>query len=156
MKADVRNRVIRDTALIFFGIVLLVALLLWGAWHVDFGIPRQNLIRVIAIFILVGFALFVVLFLVLLWTERANHYQRERTSALHTPLLISTAALMVYFGIASISAVDVYYDPSRVWPLMRDPTIQLITSGLILVIVGAKAWLLFEILPRQSWMRRKS
>lgn len=156
MNVDSRARVIFDTTIIFLTLVILVAALLWAAWLVDFGIDRRDLVRVIAIMILVGFVLFTALFLVLVVTERSNHYAGERTSRLHPPLIVSTGALMVYFGLASISAIDVYYKPDETWPLMRDPTIQLITASLILVIVGSKAWLLWEILPHRIWSRRKS
>lgn len=156
MSRQTRLLVMRDTASIYLGIVALVILALWGAWHVDASITRTTLVRIIAVIILAGFVLFTALFLVLLWSERQNHYSGERTSRLHLPLMISTAALMSYFGIASINAVDVYYQPADSWPLLRDPTVQLITALLILVIVGAKAWMLYEILPHRTWKWRKS
>lgn len=156
MTKAIRGRVIRDTAVILTTIIVVVALALWGAWEVDFGIPRSTRIRIVAALVLVGFVLFATLFVVLVVVERSNHYQHERVSRLHLPLIVSTGALMTYFGLATIPAIDVYYEPAHQWPLMRDPTIQLITAALILVIVGAKAWLLWEILPhRAHWFRRR-
>lgn len=146
-------RVVRDTVAVITGLVLFVAAAMWGAWLIDISISRQTFLRTVAALILVGFVLFLALFVVLLASERSNHYAGEPTSRLHLPLLVSTGALTVYFGLASINAVDVYYQPRHMWPLMRDPTVQIITSALILVIVAAKGWLLWEILPHR-WPRK--
>lgn len=156
MKPTVTARVARDTSLVIGGLFLLVAALLWGAWLVDFGLRPRQLMRPIAVIVLAGFVLLLSLLVVLVVSERSNHYAGEPTSRLHLPLMVSTGALAVYFGIASINAADVFYRPGQQWPLLRDPTIQLITTALILVIVAAKAWLLWEILPRRPWDRRKS
>lgn len=156
MKPDQTARVIRDTVLVVTGLVALIAGLLWGAWLVDFGISRMTFVRSVACLILIGFVLFVALLVVLVVSERSNHYAGEPTSRLHLPLIVSTAALACYFGIASISAVDVFYKPRERWPLLADPTVQLLTSALILVIVAAKAWMLWEILPRRwNWRKPK-
>lgn len=149
-------RVLRDTALVVVGLVVLIAGLLWAAWLVDFGISRTTFVRAVACLIFAGFALFLVLLVVLVASERSNHYAGEPTSRLHLPLIVSTAALACYFGIASISAVDVFYKPRERWPLLADPTVQLLTSTLILAIVAAKAWMLWEILPRRwNWRKPK-
>lgn len=156
MKARQTLCVVRDTVIVVAGLVLLVAGLLWGAWLVDFGISRATFVRAVSCLIFAGFALFLTLLIVLVVVERSIHYAGEPTSTLHPPLIVSTAALACYFGIASISALDVWYEPHRMWPLVRDPTVQLITSALILVIVAAKAWMLFEILPRRwNWRKPK-
>lgn len=153
MKPTETWRILRDTALIVAGLALVIAGLLWLAWLVDFGITRTTFVRAVACLIFAGFALFLVLLVVLVASERSNHYAGEPTSRLHLPLIVSTAALACYFGIASISAVDVFYEPRQRWPLLSDPTVQLLTSALILAIVAAKAWMLWEILPRRrDWL----
>ena len=68
-------------------------------------------------------------------------------------MILSTAALAAYFGIASINAIDVFYDTGHTWPLLRDPTVQIITTSLVFLIVAGKGWLLYEILPDvRAWL----
>lgn len=154
MSKTARAQAIRDTVGVIFGLTIAIVLLLWAAWEVDFSLNRQTFIRIVSAFILLSFVLFLVLFVTLVYVERTNHYAHERTSRIHLPLIISTGALLAYFGIASISAIDVFYEPPKMWPLLRDPTVQLLTASIIIVVAGAKMWMLYEILPTIPWIRR--
>lgn len=146
---------IRDTVFLTIGIILGTVAVLWAAWHLDFGVTPATFAQLISAIVLVSFALFVVLFLVLVYLWRANRYDNERVSSLHRPMVASTATLMIYFGIASISAIDVFYEPARFWTLTRDPTVRLVNAMLILAVVLSKAWLLYEILPAlHGWYHR--
>jgi|SRR5215211_613401 len=143
---------IRDTAIFIIALTSVVACLIWGAWNIDFALRPTTLTRIVAVLILVGFALFFALLVTLVSLERFTHYSSEEPSSLHPPMILSTMALTAYFGIASISAIDVFYDPSHTWPLVRDPTVRLVTTSLILAVVAGKAWLLYEILPdARAW-----
>jgi len=147
------GRVIRDTAIFIVSLLLAVVFLLWTAWNVDFGVQRQTLVRVISALILVGFVLFCLLLVTLVSIERVTHYSGEEPSSLHPPMILSTAALTAYFAVASINAVDVFYEPEKSWPLLRDPTVGFITTGLIFLILAGKGWLLYEILPDvRAWL----
>jgi cobalamin synthase len=142
---------IRDTVFLTVGIFIATASVLWAAWHLDFSVSPMTYARLISAIVLISFALFVTL--VYLW--RANRYDNDRVSSLHRPMVASTATLMIYFGIASISAIDVFYEPARFWTLTRDPTVRLVNAMLILAVVLSKAWLLYEILPNlHGWYHR--
>jgi hypothetical protein len=145
--------VIRDTAIFIAGLALGIAFLLWVAWHVNFGLERSSFIRILAVLILAGFGCFLSLLVTLVSIERVTHYSGEAPSSLHPPMILSTAALTAYFGIAAINAVDVFYEPRHTWLLLRDPTVQIITTSLIFLIVAGKGWLLYEILPDiRAWL----
>src|SRR5688572_30334101 len=146
---------IRDTVFLTIGIILGTAAVLWAAWHLDFSVSPTTYSRIISAIVLLSFALFIVLFVTLVYLWRANRYDGDRVSSLHRPMVASTATLMIYFGIASISAIDVWYEPARFWTLTRDPTVRLVNASLILAVVLSKAWLLYEILPAlHGWYRR--
>jgi hypothetical protein len=145
--------VIRDTAIFVIGFGLVVALLLWAAWHLDFGLERTSFRRILAVITIGGFVCFFALMVTLVSIERVTHYSGEASSSLHPPMILSTTALTAYFSIASINAVDVFYRPQESWPLLRDPTVQIITTSLVFLIVAGKAWLLYEILPDvRAWL----
>jgi predicted cation transporter len=146
---------IRDTVFLTIGILIATIGVLWGAWHLDFSVSPTTYARIISAIVLASFVLFVVLFVTLVYLWRANRYGGERVSSLHRPMVASTATLMIYFGIASISAIDVWYEPARFWTLTRDPTVRLVNAMLILAVVLSKAWLLYEILPNlHGWYHR--
>jgi hypothetical protein len=146
---------IRDTVFLTVGIFAVTVAVLWAAWHLDFSVSPTTYARIISAIVLASFALFVVLFVTLVYLWRANRYDGDRVSSLHRPMVASTATLMIYFGIASISAIDVWYEPARFWTLTRDPTVRLVNAMLILLVVLSKAWLLYEILPSlHGWYRR--
>lgn len=146
---------IRDTVFLTVGIFIATVAVLWGAWHLDFRVSPTTYTRAISVIVLASFVLFVVLFVTLVYLWRANRYDGDRVSSLHRPMVASTATLMIYFGIASISAIDVFYEPARFWGLTRDPTVRLVNAMLILAVVLSKAWLLYEIVPAlHGWYRR--
>lgn len=146
---------IRDTVFLTIGILVATVAVLWAAWHLDFSVSPTTYSRIVAAIVLVSFALFVALFVALVYLWRANRYANDRVSSLHRPMVASTATLMIYFGIASISAIDVFYEPARFWTLTRDPTVRLVNAMLILAVVLSKAWLLYEIVPAlHGWYRR--
>jgi hypothetical protein len=146
---------IRDTVFLTVGIFIATASVLWAAWHLDFSVSPMTYARLISAIVLISFALFVTLFVTLVYLWRANRYDSDRVSSLHRPMVASTATLMIYFGIASISAIDVFYEPARFWTLTRDPTVRLVNATLILAVVLSKAWLLYEILPAlHGWYHR--
>ena len=146
---------IRDTVFLTIGIILGTVAVLWAAWHLDFRVSPTTYTRAISVIVLASFVLFVVLFVTLVYLWRANRYDNDRVSSLHRPMVASTATLMIYFGIASISAIDVWYEPARFWTLTRDPTVRLVNAMLILAVVLSKAWLLYEILPAlHGWYHR--
>jgi hypothetical protein len=142
---------IRDTAFIMLGLIGVGAALVWGSWEVDFGISRTTFLRLVWGTVLTGCLLFWTLLTVLVWAERDIHYRGGRPSSLHIPLIVSTFGLAAYFGIASISAVDFFVHANRTWPLTQDPTLRILGTTLIIVIVTAKAWMLWEILPSGRW-----
>src|SRR5688572_17500033 len=146
---------IRDTVFLTVGILIATIGVLWAAWHLDFSVSPTTYARIISAIVLASFVLFVVLFVTLVYLWRANRYDSDRVSSLHRPMVASTATLMIYFGIASISAIDVWYEPARFWTLTRDPTVRLVNAALILAVVLSKAWLLYEILPNlHGWYHR--
>jgi hypothetical protein len=151
MTRNVTLLVARDTIIAVLSLALLIAFLLWGAWEVDFGITRTTFLRLVWIIVLFGFAVFLLLYIVLVWTQRAAHYTGRRPSDLHPPLIASTAALAAYFGIQSIAAVDYFVYPDHSWPLLMDPTVRILGSTLILAIVLSKSWMTWEILPTGRW-----
>lgn len=139
------GRVIRDCALAVLGLAGLTALSLWLAWVTDWVPNLKTFRQAIAVLILAGFGCLLSLFVVLVGVLRADHYAGRERSRLLYPSIASAGWLTVYFGIASISAVDVLYQYEQPWPLMRDPGVQLIAVAIVFGIVGAKAWMLFEI-----------
>jgi hypothetical protein len=151
-----RGYAIRDTAFLSIAILISTILVLWIAWHVDFRVQPSTYLRIISAIVLVSFVLFTVLFVTLVYIWRESVYSGDRVSTLHRPMVASTATLMIYFGIASISAIDVFVHPGYTWPITRDPTVRLITAVLVLSIVISKAWLLYEILPNiHGWFARR-
>lgn len=146
--------VLRDTAAAVLGLAVSVTVLLWAAWEIDFGISRTTFLRITWTIVLVGFAVFLTLYVLLVWLERTAHYTHRRISDLHPPLIASTAALASYFGIQSISAVDFFYHPRQSWPLVMDPTVRLLWTTLVLALVLAKVWTVWEILPSDRWTFR--
>lgn len=151
-RMKVGHRVALQTTGIVLGIALSVAALLWLGWVIDFAPNPRMFQQFIAASILLGFVLLACLFAVLVAIWRSDVIEGREVSQLHHPLMWSLGAIAVYFGMASISAVDVFYDPARTWPLLRDPAVRVITGTLVIAsIVAPRTWLTVEIAGLRGW-----
>lgn len=139
------GRAIRDSVLAVVFLVAIVGFGLWLAWMTEWAPNQRTFSRAIAALILVGFVCVAGLYAVLVGIYRSDVYAGRAVSPLHLPSIASAGSLVVYFGIASISAVDVFYKPAEPWPLLRDPGVRLIATALIFAIIAANTWLLYEI-----------
>ena len=148
-------RVTIETAAVILGIVLVVAVALFIGWVIEFA-PNPRIFRqFIAASVLAGFAILLCLFAIMVAIWRADTITGQEISELHHPLMWSLGAIAIYFGMASISAVDVFYKPDETWPLLRDPANQLITATVVIgTIVLSRAWFMDGVLRLRGWNQK--
>jgi len=150
-----RARVARDILIALALLLGTVVGSLWLAWVTAFEPPTQTINRVIAFVVIVGFGCFTTLFGTLVGVLRVDHYAGRSRSELLIPWILTTAALTAYFGIASISAADMFYQPLQPWPLLRDPGVRLVATGLVFALVAGPAMELRVVLRGRGWSRTR-
>ena len=139
------TRIVFDAAFATMAVLGILALALWISWEIEWAPSQRTFTRLIAAIIIIGFVCLVALFALLVGILQADHYAGRFRSPLIMPSICSAGFLMIYFAIASISAVDVYYEPTKSWPLLRDPGVRIISTVLIFGIVFSKAWMWYEL-----------
>lgn len=153
MKVGVR--VTLETIGIVLGVALVVAILLRVGWVVDFAPTPKTFTQTISFMLLEGFLILVALFAAFVAIWRMDAAEGQPSADLHLPLMESLGAIAIYFGVASIAAIDVFYHADETWPLLRDPAVRLITASLVILIVIPRAWLLFKLLRGRCWTWRR-
>ena len=147
-------RVTLDVAIMLAVLCLITAGAIWLAWVTDFQPNTVRLTRLIAAIILFGFVVFSSLTAALYAKLRINHYAGRRSSTFHRPLLFTFGTWSIYFGVASISAVDVFYDPTKRWPVLLDPGFRLFGTALVISIVTGPVWALYEVVRDDDHPKR--
>lgn len=151
----IRIRAALDATLITLAAALGTAALLWLSFAVPLNPGPRMLTRLLSALVLVGFVLLLFLFVTLVWILRLDHYESRPRSHLLVPLIVTFGTITAYFGVASISALDTFYQPGRPWTFLRDPGIRLFAALLILALVGSRAWAEAVVLRGRGWSRRQ-